>query len=320
MEFFEKTGKMAIGSRVRLLAETITGDAAQLYQAYGFDLQPRWFPVLYYLSDHDSETITGIARAIGHSHPSVSKLIGELTAAGYVTGKPDRVDARRNRVKLSRRGKEVMEKMQDQFADVAAAVDEISAQSRHDLWQAMQEWENLLREKSLLQRVLERKWKRENSRIRIVAYKPAYRKAFRDLNVEWISKYFTMEASDYKALDKPEEYILTPGGHILIAVEDTMAIGSCALIKMHNSEYDFELAKMAVSPAKRGRGVGEMLGRAAIDKARAVVARKIYLESNSVLEPALALYKKLGFKKVTGKPTPYQRCDIQMELEMDNSN
>ncbi len=314
MEFFEQTGKMAIGSRVRLLAETLTGDAAQLYQSYGFDVQPRWFPVLYHLAGRESETITGIAKAIGHSHPSVSKLIQELTRAGYVGSKSDKVDARRNRVKLSRKGKDIMEKMTHQFADVAGAVEEISAQSRHDLWLAIEEWENLLNEKSLMQRVMERKWKRENSRIRIILYTAAYKKAFRDLNVEWISKYFTMEASDYKALDKPDEYILNPGGHILIAVEGSTAIGTVALIKMNEGDYDFELAKMAVSPAARGKGVGEMLGRAAMDKARMSGAKKLYLESNTVLEPAIRLYKKLGFKKVTGKPTPYQRCNIQMEL------
>src|SRR4051812_47365556 len=154
MEFFERTGKMAIGTRVRLLAETITGDAAELYKAYGVNLQPRWFPVLYFLAQTESETITGIAKAIGHSHPSVSKLIRELTAAGYVTGKSDKSDGRRNPVKLSRKGKQVMVKMTDQFTDVAAAVEEISAQSRHNLWLAIEEWENILRKKSLLQRVL----------------------------------------------------------------------------------------------------------------------------------------------------------------------
>jgi hypothetical protein len=28
------------------------------------------------------------------------------------------------------------------------------------------------------------------------------------------------------------------------------------------------------------------------------------------------LYYKLGFKKITGSPSPYERCNIQMEMEL----
>ncbi len=35
MEFFEKTGKMAIGSRLRMLTDRITADASRIYRLYG---------------------------------------------------------------------------------------------------------------------------------------------------------------------------------------------------------------------------------------------------------------------------------------------
>lgn len=37
MQFFEKLGIMAIGSRLRMLTDTITEDASQIYQLYGMD-------------------------------------------------------------------------------------------------------------------------------------------------------------------------------------------------------------------------------------------------------------------------------------------
>jgi hypothetical protein len=43
-------------------------------------------------------------------------------------------------------------------------------------------------------------------------------------------------------------------------------------------------------------------------------AKKIYLESNTILKPAINLYHKMGFQKVSGLATPYKRCNIQMEL------
>ena len=50
MDLFDKTGKMAIGSRLRMLTDRITTDAAGIYQLYGVDIKPKWFPVLYALS------------------------------------------------------------------------------------------------------------------------------------------------------------------------------------------------------------------------------------------------------------------------------
>ncbi|SFW86970.1 transcriptional regulator, MarR family with acetyltransferase activity [Chitinophaga sancti] len=314
MEFFKEAGKMAIGSRLRLLTEKITEDAAQIYSLYGNDMQPKWFPVFYVLSKGEGKTITAIAKEIGHTHPSVSKITTEMAKAGYLVEKKDKTDGRRNVVQLSKKGKDTAIRIEDQLKDVEKAIDDISSQTRNDLWKAIEEWEYLLEEKSLLRRVLETKKQREGHTIRIVDYTPAYQQAFRDLNEEWITTYFKMEAADYKALDHPNEYILDKGGYILVALDGETPVGVCALIKMDDPVYEYELAKMAVSPKAQGRSVGYKLGRAIVEKARSLEAKNLYLESNTILKPAIGLYQKLGFKKVAGRATPYERCNIQMEL------
>lgn len=313
MNFFDTVGKLAIGSRLRLLSEKITEDAAQIFKLYNIDMQPKWFPVFYVLSTEGASTVTAIAKEIGHSHPSVSKIIAEMSKKGYVKEKNDKADGRRNMVSLSPKGKEIVEKIQDQYKDVNNAVEDLSANTRNDLWQAIGEWEFLLEQKSLLRRVQEQKKERESAKVQIVDYKPAYREAFRNLNEEWISTWFKMEEADHKALDDPKGYILNKGGHILVALYEGEPVGVCALIKMKDPEYDFELAKMAVSPRAQGKNIGWLLGNAVIEKARSLGARKIYLESNTVLKPAINLYYKLGFQKVIGRATPYERCNIQME-------
>ena len=60
-----------------------------------------------------------------------------------------------------------------------------------------------------------------------------------------------------------------------------------------------------------------MLGKALLDRAREVGATRVYLESNTILEPAIHLYRKLGFKRVEGGASPYDRCNIQMEVRLD---
>ena len=51
MEFYNKVGKKAIGSRLRGLSDLITNDAAKVYQLYDIDMQPRWWPVFYVLTE-----------------------------------------------------------------------------------------------------------------------------------------------------------------------------------------------------------------------------------------------------------------------------
>ena len=156
----------------------------------------------------------------------------------------------------------------------------------------------------------------EKDSFQIVDYSPIYKSAFADLNKEWISKYFKMEEADYKALDNADEYIIQNGGYILVALLNEEPIGVCALIKMNDPLYDFELAKMAVSPKAQGKKIGWLLGEAVKEKAKQIGAKKLYLESNTILIPAINLYRKLGFVEVFGRPTPYERCNIQMELTL----
>jgi DNA-binding MarR family transcriptional regulator len=314
MSFYDTVGKLAIGSRLRSLTEKITEDAAQIYQLYGIDMHPKWFPVFYVLSKGDVMTITAIAKEIGHSHPSVSKIISEMSKKGFVKEKKDKTDGRRNMVSLSSKGLEITERIQDQYKDVNGAIAELSDAATNDLWKAIEEWEFLLEQRTLFRRVEEQKKQRESQKVRIVDYHPGYQKVFKELNEQWISNWFKMEEADHKALDNPKGYILDKGGHILIALYNDEPVGACALLKMEDPEYDFELAKMAVSPVAQGKNIGWLLGNAIIEKAGSLGARKLYLESNTILKPAINLYHKLGFRKVVGHATPYERCNIQMEL------
>ncbi|HMQ47138.1 MAG TPA: helix-turn-helix domain-containing GNAT family N-acetyltransferase [Saprospiraceae bacterium] len=316
MEFFKLTGKKALGSRLRLMSEVVTADAAKIYELYGVALQPKWFPVFFLLTQNETYAITELATAIGHSHASVSNIVKEMRRNGLVEEKKDALDKRRNLVQLTEKGRGVGEKIKDQYEDVGAVIEDISSQTRHNLWEAMEEWTYLLEQKSLYERVRERRKQRESERVQILDYEPRFQGAFKALNEEWIARYFQMEAADYKALDHPQEYILDKEGHIFMAILDGEVVGTCGMIKMDDPDYDFELAKMAVSPKAQGKNIGWLLGNAVIERARKLGAKGVYLESNTLLEPAIRLYQKLGFVKIVGRSTPYARCNIQMGLRL----
>lgn len=316
MDFFHQTGKLAIGSRLRMLTDKVTADAAAIYAMFGIDLKPKWFPVFFLLSQGKSQTVTSIAREIGHTHPSVSKIIQEMAAKGLAETTRDTNDARRNVVQLTARGKKISHTLMQLCIDVTAAIEQITRQTRNDLWQAIEEWENLLEEKSLLQRVKDERKARERKNIRIVPYAPCYQPAFKTLTEAWITAHWNMEEADLHTVNSPQEYILDKGGHILIALDGDEPVGVCALCKMHDSIHGYELAKLAVSAKAQGKGIGELLCQTVIAKASELGARKLFLESNTILEPAIRLYRKLGFRETGSNRHTYARGNIQMEMDI----
>ena len=240
-----------------------------------------------------------------------------MGARGLVKETRDKSDGRRNMVTLSSKGKKMAGIMAECYPDVESAVEQIARQARNYLWRAIEEWEDLLSEKTLFERVKEAKKEREGKDIAIIPYEPRYQSAFKALNEEWITAYWEMEEPDHKALDHPQEYILDKGGHIFIALYRDEPVGVCALCKKDDPEHEYELAKLAVSPGVQGKGIGVLLCRTVIGKAKELGCKKIFLESNTLLRPAIRLYRKLGFKEIPKSHPAYERVDIQMELVID---
>lgn len=159
----------------------------------------------------------------------------------------------------------------------------------------------------------------EKNIVQIVDFAPQYREAFKALNQAWIEQYFKMEAADFKALDEPEKNIIEKDGFILVALVDETVAGVCALVKLEHMPFDYELAKMAVDPAFQGQGIGYLLGEAIVNKAKSLEAQTLFLESNTILKPAINLYQKLGFVEIPKtQNSPYERSNIWMVLEFNS--
>ena len=148
--------------------------------------------------------------------------------------------------------------------------------------------------------------------LRIERWQVQWRDAFRDLNLEWLQQYFVVENVDHAVLSDPETHIIQPGGDILFVLRDEVPVATCALLRASDDEV--ELTKMAVTASCRGQGIGRRLLQAAINRFRELPARTLYLESSSRLEPALALYRSVGFE-LQSSPRPgshYARADVYM--------
>jgi ribosomal protein S18 acetylase RimI-like enzyme len=155
----------------------------------------------------------------------------------------------------------------------------------------------------------------KHEEIRVDTWDPRYHDAFIDLNREWVEYYFHMEETDRKYLYKPEETIIEPGGDVVFLLLGERVVGTCALVPEEDGVL--ELAKMAVDKSERGKGLGNILLEKTLERARDMGAHKIVLRSNTAMKPAIALYKKYGFRTVRMGPHPdYERADIEMALDL----
>lgn len=305
-----------MGSRLRWLTEIVTRDAENIYRLYGLDINPKWFPVLYMLYYGTDNTITGIAKSIGQTHPSVSNIVKEMKESGIVSDTKGNNDRRATTVELTPKGAEIKPILRHVCRDVEAVAKSIEADATHHLWEAINNWESKLNEKSLLARVAEEKQHSSEQNVEIVDYRPEHLMTFKRLNIQWINTHWSLEAHDLEVLNHPDTFILNRGGHILIAIAGNQPAGVVALCPMENSDYDYEIAKLAVDPAMRGLGIGEAIFSAAIERARKLGAKKLFLESNTLLKPAISLYRKFGFTELKDYHPAYERGDIQMELTL----
>jgi ribosomal protein S18 acetylase RimI-like enzyme len=151
--------------------------------------------------------------------------------------------------------------------------------------------------------------------VRIVPYRDEYAADFDRLNREWLEGYGLLEPLDETYLRAPRQLIVEPGGQIFFAVTDIEVLGTCAAL-WHEPGV-LELAKLAVAPAARGRGLGRILAQTVIDFAREAGARRVILVSSTKLVQALRLYESLGFQHRPLPPNPdYVTADVYMELEL----
>jgi putative acetyltransferase len=150
-------------------------------------------------------------------------------------------------------------------------------------------------------------------------YTPRNKQAFYDLNIWWLEEFFKVEPIDERVLSEPEKYILDKGGEIFFAVVNGKAVGTVA---MKAEEHGvFELTKLAVDPNVQQGGMGSALCEKVIERFKARGGKKLYLETNTKLTPAIKLYWKLGFVELKPEaPSPYERANYYMEWKPEKDS
>ncbi|MEU5261323.1 GNAT family N-acetyltransferase [Amycolatopsis sp. NPDC021455] len=92
---------------------------------------------------------------------------------------------------------------------------------------------------------------------------------------------------------------------VLVAVDETGEVLGTVTVVRPESDYaevsrpgELEFRMLAVAPSARGRGIGEALTRAVLDRARALGAHRVVLSSQEGMRSAHRLYERLGFTRL----------------------
>jgi DNA-binding MarR family transcriptional regulator/GNAT superfamily N-acetyltransferase len=310
--FLASQAELALGSRFKAVSESLYDVANAAYSAAGVELDAHGFPVLRYLQVRGPASVSAIAGAIGQTHSAVSQSAAKLRRGGWLTRKSDRADARRSVLALTPEGERRLAGLGPIWSAIRRGARAALERGAGPLLGSLARLEADLADGRVLREILEHFARLRAAQPVVQPFRRAWREHFHRINAEWLERYFAVEEVDRRMLTQPEKYVLEPGGAIVFALVDGEVIGTCALLK--EAPGVFELSKMAVETGWRGIGAGRLLLDAAIAEFHKRRGKTLFLESNSKLAPALALYESAGF---VHEPAPrpgshYQRADVYM--------
>ncbi|WPO77960.1 GNAT family N-acetyltransferase [Flavobacterium sp. KACC 22761] len=153
-----------------------------------------------------------------------------------------------------------------------------------------------------------------SEQVEIIPFSSDLKEHIKTLNIAWLEKYFRVEDKDKITLSNPQEEIIDKGGMIFYAQYNNEIIGTASLLKVNDST--FELSKMAVSDKAQGLGIGNKLLEHCVKIAKEKGIKTLFLYSNTILLPAIHLYKKFGFVEIPLESGIYERADIKMEKKI----
>lgn len=306
MDAIASEGAVMLGSRLKRLAERLQAGAERMAAEAGLPTQPSHMPLLAALHRNGPMTVGEAVERLGISQPAVTRTLSRLVEMGLVETRRAGRDQRHKTMLLTSSGADVIETAAtalwprlraavEELCDVEALLGQVAAV-----------------EEALAVQPLDQ---RPAGGLAIRRFDDTLAEDFYRINAEWIEATFSLEPADIEVLRNPRGSILATGGEILFVTAPGLGVvGTCALRR--TGPREFELTKMGVAAAARGRKAGEFLLRATIERAYALGCDRLYLLSNAKNAAAIHLYEKNGFVHdadiMAEFGARYARCDVAM--------
>lgn len=127
-----------LGTSLRHLIDLLDGDVQAVYWEDGLDFRPRYTPLIKALAEHQPLSIRELASAAGITHSAASQTAAMMKRGGLVE-QVDRTDARERAIRLTRKGKAMLPKLEARWRATNFAAQELDAELSSRLSQCVEE-------------------------------------------------------------------------------------------------------------------------------------------------------------------------------------
>jgi len=154
-DYIRGVGGAALGGRLRRLSERIDRDSARIYAAQGVPFEQRWYGLLNQLVINGPMSVGDIAAALRITHVSVSQSSRSLEKAGIVASAADPDDARKRRLALTDKGRQVVETLTPFWDGFNSAAEELNEEAG-DVVALLDRLDDALDRRSMFERIMQR--------------------------------------------------------------------------------------------------------------------------------------------------------------------
>ncbi|WP_421852542.1 bifunctional helix-turn-helix transcriptional regulator/GNAT family N-acetyltransferase [Marinomonas sp.] len=317
----EQFGVLTLGSRLKRLSDHLFIQVQEIYSQCDIPISATYFPILRLLQKTGSLSVMEIADRLRLSHPAVSKQTTKMIKENLLEKTVDEQDQRRSSLCLSEFGLSAMQRVEPVLQEMEIILEKMTAFSSENFMASLSILESRVLNGSLADKVLDRL-----EPIEIVLLETQHEKAFYELNMAWLERYFPEQIAekDRNILRNPQQEIIQQGGAVWVAVRKKQAldsvVGTIAFAPVGggtSSDKRGEVFKLSVDEHAQGKGIAQRLLSTTIDFATQGGFSTLSLETASCLDVARHLYDKNGFvEKPFPIPSLYARADVYMEKSL----
>lgn len=318
MEYFDDLGRIGVGTRLKRISDLLINDINALYRQQGIQLEASCFPLLAIVERYGLLSMREAEERLGTSHAAISQKASALKKAGLIEVKAFKGDHRIRKMSLTAEGAATIDKARPCWQAMDRALAHMFFPDENVFFRLLKTFEDRLEEQSFRHMTLEQMKAQAVESVKIVDFGIGMKHHFRSLNENWMNRGFHPAPGDEDMFDNPRQAVLDKGGDILFAEVEGEIVGTCALMPRAGA---LELVKIGIDPRFYGRGVGERLLEAAIERAKSKSGYDVlFLLCNTGMTAALDFYRRAGFRDVPVLPeddAKYGRVDVRMELRLE---
>lgn len=244
--------------------------------------------VLYELAHSTEQTAADIIRSLEMDKAHVSRIVARFRRAGLVKSRVSPEHGKHKLLSLTARGRKVFQRLNDGTeAQIAALVAPLPPGSRQRLAEDMREIQNLLSVKTALSEDVQLRPLKVGD-LGWIAHRQAvlYEQEYGwDWTYEGLVARILGDFAMHFDASREDAWVAELNGKV---------VGSVFLMKSHDAQVA-KLRLLYVEPSTRGLGIGSLLVKQCIERARELSYGRLTLWTNDILVSARKIYQAAGF-------------------------